>query len=502
MSKVKVCNTIYESGHNYIKTNVINKFIIKKSSRKKIKLKIKTTKERGKIKMNKLKGEKDKNMKSRISLKNLKKSSKGITLIALVITIIVLLILAAVSIATLTGQNGILSRANDAADETGKKTAEEKVAVEVLGSYGEDGNIDYDLLNENLKNVEGLTSGLPITALPKTVVVDGYDVTINADGSVTVGDNNPPESTITLDQAKEENMLEKDENSKVKVADGTVTVPAGFQVAQDSGNTIDEGIVIEDIKNNQFVWVPVSQENFETEFVRRAGYYNGGQQSMTHYGEANAEGVNEKFAESGTTQAEAKDMYDSVYRNEGFYIGRYEAGKDKSGNVVVQKGADVYTNVPWSKNKTMNEETATENTQDGAIELARNFDTANSYPTVTSTLCYGVQWDATLTFIDPEYTGFAKNSEGMGWYEDNYQEGNTDHKTGIDTEGNTNSPKNIYDLAGNVYEWTMESSNTVLRVYRGGVYINSGSVRPASYRSNANPSHSGSDVGFRVTLYL
>ena len=75
---------------------------------------------------------------------------KGITLIALVITIIVLLILAAVSIATLTGQNGILSRANDTAEGTGRKTAEEKVAVEVLGSYGEDGNIDYDLLNENL----------------------------------------------------------------------------------------------------------------------------------------------------------------------------------------------------------------------------------------------------------------------------------------------------------------------------------------------------------------
>lgn len=49
LSKVKVCNTIYESGHNYIKTNVINKFIIKKSSRKKTKLKIKITKERGKI---------------------------------------------------------------------------------------------------------------------------------------------------------------------------------------------------------------------------------------------------------------------------------------------------------------------------------------------------------------------------------------------------------------------------------------------------------------------
>ena len=125
----------------------------------------------------------------------------GITLIALVIMIIVLLILAAVSIATLTGQNGILSRADEAAEQTKQKTAEEKVAVEVLGSYGEDGNIDYDLLNKNLQNVEGLTSGLPIDKLPATIVVDGYNVTINADGSVTIGEEKPEEdmnATIVL----------------------------------------------------------------------------------------------------------------------------------------------------------------------------------------------------------------------------------------------------------------------------------------------------------------
>ena len=75
-----------------------------------------------------------------------KYKEKGITLIALVITIIVLLILAAVSISTLTGQNGILSRADEAVNETGRKTAEEKVAVEVQGCYGEDGNLDYALL--------------------------------------------------------------------------------------------------------------------------------------------------------------------------------------------------------------------------------------------------------------------------------------------------------------------------------------------------------------------
>ena len=159
-----------------------------------------------------------------------------------------------------------------------------------------------------------------------------------------------------------------------------------------------------------------------------------------------------------------------------------------------------YIRIPWSANGDNMQET--NGTTGGAIELARNFDTVNNYTTLTSTLCYGVQWDAALTFIDPEYTGFAKNSDGMGWYNNNYVEGNAEHKIGIDTEENTNSPKNIYDLAGNVYEWTMESYLTYLRVTRGGNYKLSGSLYPASPRSTDVPSGSRSNIGFRVTLYL
>ena len=225
----------------------------------------------------------------------------------------------------------------------------------------------------------------PITdaSFPLTVTVDGYEVTISDTGDVTV-DNDQTQTKTPLDQAKDD--------SDVKVADGTVTIPAKFQVAEDSGNTIDEGIVIEDEGSNQFVWVPVCKENFDTEFVRRAGYSSGNPQSMTNYGEANEEGINvdidgteTKVTESATTVQEAKDMYASVKRNGGFYIGRYEAGKEGD-SVVVKKGADVYNYVAWSKNGEMNEETSTENTKDGAIELARNFAGENGYKTVTSTL--------------------------------------------------------------------------------------------------------------------
>ena len=331
---------------------------------------------------------------------------------------------------------------------------------------------------------------------------------IDANGNIA--EAKPP---VTLEQAKDNSMLTNDTDTKVTVSDGTVTVPAGFKVAEDSGSTLDEGIVITDApdgeEGNEFVWVPVSQENFNTQFVRRAGYSSGSLQSMTNYGEADRTGnnTNTEVTESETTKAEVKLMYDSVYNNEGFYIGRYEAGKDSNGNVVVQKGVNVYNNVAWSKNKTMNEESVVEGTEsnpDGAIELARNFDTANGYTTVTSTLCYGVQWDATLTWIDPDYTGFAKDSSGMGWYSG--VSGNAEHKTGIDLkEGDSvkNMKKKIYDLAGNVREWTMESYGTNGRVSRGGSYSGSGSTYPASRRDDSfNPSNSLSSIGFRVTLYL
>ena len=89
----------------------------------------------------------------------MKKSRKnnGITLIALVITIIVLLILAGISIAMLTGDNGILKKT------TKQTSAEEKVKIAVYGSYDISGNINIDELNSNLENVEGIDkSGLPI----------------------------------------------------------------------------------------------------------------------------------------------------------------------------------------------------------------------------------------------------------------------------------------------------------------------------------------------------
>ena len=119
------------------------------------------------------------------------KNAKGITLIALVITIIVLLILAGVTIATLTGDNGILNQAGKAKDKTTEAESIERVQVEVAGSYGLDGTIDKDQLNKNLGNIAGLKIGESnfggeniVKELPVTVTLNGYDIGIDANGGV------------------------------------------------------------------------------------------------------------------------------------------------------------------------------------------------------------------------------------------------------------------------------------------------------------------------------
>lgn len=89
---------------------------------------------------------------------NLKHNKNGITLIALVITIIVLLILAGVSIATLTGQNGILTKANEAKQETEKEEVRELIQLEVTASFNNDGIYNPDQAINNLKNNLGITA--------------------------------------------------------------------------------------------------------------------------------------------------------------------------------------------------------------------------------------------------------------------------------------------------------------------------------------------------------
>ena len=122
-------------------------------------------------------------------------NNKGITLIALVITIIVLLILAGVSIAMLTGQNGILTQAQNSKETNKYATAEEKVKLSVMAGRDQKGNLIVDKIKSEVSNQGGSTSG---NAFPIVVTMDGYTFEVDGDGNVSKKDNNDDQSNNGL----------------------------------------------------------------------------------------------------------------------------------------------------------------------------------------------------------------------------------------------------------------------------------------------------------------
>ena len=365
-------------------------------------------------------------------------NTNGITLIALVITIIVLLILAGVTIATLTGNNGILTKASEAKEKTEEAKEEE---------------------------LRKLTQAEAATHLENSTHTD--------------------KST-----GKEE----------------TVTIPAGFAVSQVEGeNTIEDGLVIIDKNGNEFVWVPVDFEQFEREHLGTSEQKWWSGTFVTD--ELSANNMYEPISDGIKNSTEVEKMYKSVKDYGGFYVGRYEAGTTAEsgtgirGKVVCKKAANIYNNIGFADTNDITDETG------GAVEVARSMYAKEKGDNVTSTLIYGVQWDAIMRWMKDKsnLTGgkYVQDSTGMGWYSDSYENENPTHQTGIDIDSNkSNSVNNIYDLAGNVYEWTMESYDSYYRVNRGGDCNGSGLNSPASKRNYYNPSDSRSNFGFRITLYL
>ena len=226
-----------------------------------------------------------------------------------------------------------------------------------------------------------------------------------------------------------------------------VKIPSGFYYVDGKKDT---GIIISDVegddidnskKGNQYVWVPV--ENFD-EFVRKdygrqniadANFVSTGKTASKYY-EAVGDGV--------SAGSEVEQIYRSVKQNKGFFISRFEAGRATNGQVVSKKGEAVYNSIKWGNA----DETG------GAVALARNVYPKDSENEVASTLCYGVQWDAIMNWIskDNNLSKYLTDSSQIG----NYSNSGSPAKTGANDNYQT---KNIYDLAGNVGEWTMENYN-------------------------------------------
>ena len=438
-----------------------------------------------------------------------KNQEKGITLVALIITIIVLVILAAVAITTVY-QTGII-----------------EFATQGVTNYSEAGVNENRIMNGTMAYVN-------------SVVQNIYDIMGGDGGRIT----NPPEEqdppqgpevpTTVVDAMDEE--YEFEETKSIEDGKGNkVTVPGGFHFATDSGTTVQEGIVVEDSQGNQFVWIPVSntkhngsnpiKKNDGTEVEITLGRYtfdtsDGSTGAPLQYAKGTEADYTQtvtisdyyqeidEFRDSDTTNsataknATAKNLgafIESVEKWGGYYLGRYEASYASGSSFGVGSSTSYYK--PQIKKSTSNSTSSMSYTkgrlwnfitQGNASKVARNMYYGNSY--VESDLVNSYMWDTAIVYI-----------QSMG--NSNYANQNRGSNTSLKNTGETGDEKcKINDMAGNLYEWTTESStsmnsgNAFSCVYRACGYTST-DTRVAT-RGSSGMLGENNNVGFRVALYV
>ena len=424
------------------------------------------------------------------------KNKKGITLVALVVTIVVLLILAGVSINLVLGNNGIIAKAKDAETKSAEASQNDLIGMNELAQQ----------LEEQINGSTGSGSGN------------------GGAGGSGAGTKVPAEAT---------------EETAPYFPDNTFTKKEG---------TIDTGLVIQDASGNEYVWVVVPKSLYNntaynsnnakkpsssTDYANieyclqqyTATYRKGTRYSDVYYADDKNVGW---FADEAAYNNLKNSMLKSVYENGGFYVGRYEAGIGTNRTSIEEQVDGKYpvpTTVPVTKADAY---PYTYVTRTQAQNLASNVNSG----TKTSSLMFGVQWDLILAFMHNKGniadSTLTSNSTAIGNYNDNLwtiKNAKAQYSTNYgDTfkacpnpfkkESNSGillttgadssfSVQNIYDIAGNVIEWTLEKNSFTgfPCANRGGFYYNTGSHDPAAYRYGSSTDDSYFSIGFRVSLF-
>ena len=471
--------------------------------------------------------------------------NKGITLIALVVTIIVLLILAGISINMLTGQNGILNRAAEAKEKTGVAQTEETVKLSVTDALtrGTGSLTDENLkaaLNSNIGTGKYEISGDATSGW--TVTVNGKEYKIDSTGKIsgtTSGGSNggntgslPTETGTTPylpDAEKFEQVTGTDLASGLVIKEkATGSEYVWVEVPRTAAVYPTAGVDISSFTDEEYTKIETNLHTYTNDYRNGTSYSDTWYDATKDSNEANKSDWYQSESDYNTAK---RKMLKSVYQNGGFWVGRYEAGIEK--NRIASGEA---TTTPLSK-ENLYPYTCVTRTQ--AKKLAEQVE-SGSY---TSSLMFGVQWDLVLKYIETKNAttqynlktnsatiGNYRDSEFMlnrgefaqantlsAWYKFNSEEKPTlvtgkqkkSQSSNLNaillTTGATETTnlQNIYDIAGNVCEWTFEKTSITYLpcASRGGDYYGNGSVYPASNRFGY-PTSLGIDyIGFRLSLY-
>ena len=385
---------------------------------------------------------------------------RGISLIVLIVTIIVIIILAAAVILTISKNNPV-SSAKEATFKEDVSNIQDELSMYLSKKYT-DNPTSFDKSSVNLSG-NSMVTELPSTKKykEKVSVIKGKLVW---NGETENNTEYKWFSEVTDGATKRSISVRNEWKEKIAEEVNGVPVPKGFTYKE---GTKDTGLVIQDEKGNEFVWVPATESTYrkDTSFP----------------------GVTP--TRDDTLPNGIKDETADVVKYGGFYIGRYEAGipegdtspSNKIGIPVSKKDATVWTNINYTNAKASAENMI-----------------SNEY--VQTGLLTGKAWDTVCHWIKSDDE--LKDSRTYGNYINSLAPANENSGTKRTAGFNENwKVKNIYDLAGNVWEWTSEAYSSI-SISRGGSYDYGGSDFPVSCRDRDSASGANGVTGFRLRLYI
>ncbi|MDD2376306.1 MAG: hypothetical protein PHD15_02425 [Clostridia bacterium] len=434
------------------------------------------------------------------------KSKKGISLIVLVITIIVIIILAGAVILSLATNNPIES-ANEATFKTNVAEYNSELAIAIANEYLQNSSFDSATFDAGVWDGTGTGTGTIkqyITSIPE---VDAAKFEIQSSKLVYVGTNvteqnwvtsmgmvngevTPPEETgLGLNVIATDNVTFDGEVA----AHNNPIIPKGFMAINTTTTwptDWNNGLVIEDASGNQFVWVPVDGTNVP-------------------YAKWCTTNISYASTTDDSILLGTVDENTQVTSYGGFYIARYESMFDyNSGSIRVasKKSTNKTSFTDWSsiRNATYNGYLWNYINYTDSKLYAENMAASYSYDVlkVKSGLVTGTEWDTVMKWIQNASISVT-DSRTWGNHSNSTSPADISGYFDLQISGFSEywKVKNIYDLAGNTWEWTNEIYSSY-RVNRGGSYNSSGSTGPVAYRFNNVVTLAYSDRGFRTVLYI